>query len=169
MHGRPGGRRSGDAEIVWDYEVGLRIGDEVFDKTLGLGIGRLAEVGAELVMGGKSHVVGHRDNEVGDHGRLETSHAVGEHDLGDPAQDLETLGQEAQGRLTTFVVGKAHEAETAPGRDGTEYMQAGLGPQSMTSTSPGAQTPGRRPRWLSRRKSSFSSETRRRKLRAEPS
>jgi hypothetical protein len=38
----------------------------------------------------------------------------------------------------------------------------------IAPTSPGAHTPGRRPRWLPRRKRSFSSATRRRKFRAEP-
>jgi hypothetical protein len=53
---------------------------------------RLAEVRTEPVMGGKSHVVGHRDDEVGNHGCLETSHAIGEHDFRDTAEDLEALG-----------------------------------------------------------------------------
>ncbi len=42
-------------------------------------------------------------------------------------------------------------------------------PQSMTSTSPGAHTPGRRPRWWFERHRPLASATRRRRLRAEPS
>ena len=41
-------------------------------------------------------------------------------------------------------------------------------PQSMTSTSPGAHTPGRRPRWWPERQSRLALATRRLKLRAEP-
>ena len=41
-------------------------------------------------------------------------------------------------------------------------------PQSIASTSPGAHTAGRRPRWLSRRHVFFASATSRRKLRADP-
>ena len=44
-----------------------------------------------------------------------------------------------------------------------------ISPQSITSMSPGDHTPGRRPRWLLVRHFFFSSATRRRKLRAEPS
>ena len=42
-------------------------------------------------------------------------------------------------------------------------------PQSMTSTSPGAQVPGRRPRWWPALQSRLTLATRRRKLCAEPS
>ena len=42
-------------------------------------------------------------------------------------------------------------------------------PQSMTNMSPGAHTPGRRPRWWSARQARLALTTRRRKLRAEPS
>ena len=41
-------------------------------------------------------------------------------------------------------------------------------PESLTRYSPGAQTAGRRPRWPSRRHSTFAPATRRRKLRADP-
>jgi hypothetical protein len=44
-----------------------------------------------------------------------------------------------------------------------------ISPQSMTSMSPGAHTPGRRPRWLLWRQAFFASATRRLKFRAEPS
>jgi hypothetical protein len=43
-----------------------------------------------------------------------------------------------------------------------------ISPQSITSASPGDQTPGRRPRWFDWRHRFFSSATRRRKLRSDP-
>ncbi len=43
-----------------------------------------------------------------------------------------------------------------------------ISPQSNTTVSPGAQIPGRRPRWFFCRQATFASATRRRKLRADP-
>ena len=43
-----------------------------------------------------------------------------------------------------------------------------ISPQSKTNMSPGAHTPGRRPRWWSMRQAALDSATARRRLRADP-
>ena len=123
-----GGGRVRDVEIARpaagrDEEVGLGIPDEALHDALRLGVGGLAEVGPEAVVGGEGDVARCRDDDVGDDPALETAHPVGEHDRGHPAERLEALGEEAQGGRLGLVGGEADEAHPAPGEHGAEDVQ----------------------------------------------
>ena len=113
----------GDGECFGDHEVGLHVADQVLHQALGLGVGPLAEVGPEPVVGGEAHVGRGRDDQPGDRAALQAAHAVGQRGLRHAADALEALGQGLHGGLGPEVVGEVHEAIPAPADHGTEDEQ----------------------------------------------
>jgi hypothetical protein len=87
-------------------QVPLGVADQVLHDPLGLRVGGLAEVRPEPVVGGQPHVVRRRDDHIRDHAALQTRHPVGEHHLRHPAQLLETLREQREGRLRPLIGGE---------------------------------------------------------------
>ena len=163
-----GGSQVGDREFLGDHEVGLHVADQVFDQPFRFGVCSLAKIRVETVMGGKAHIGRRGDDESGDRAAFQASHPIGQRGLGHTADRLEALGQCAHGGLGSEVVGEVHEAEPAPSHHRAKDEQGADRPQSKTTMSPGAHTPGRLPRWFFDFHVSFTSATKRRKLRDEP-
>ena len=108
-------------------QVTLGIAHELLHDALRLGVGGLAEVGPEAVVGGEDDVVGGRHHDAGHDPALETAHAVGEQDAGHPAEELEALREQGQGGGLILSLGEADEAPAAPGQHGTEDLHPILG------------------------------------------
>ena len=114
------------AQVSGHHQIPLGIADEVLHDSLRFGVGTLAEVRAEAVVGGEAHIGRRRHHHVGDDGTLQAGHAVRQHHLGHAAEALQALGQEPKRRLGAFVAGEAYEAPAAPGRHGAEDVQPRL-------------------------------------------
>ena len=89
-----------------------------------------------------------RHDPVRDDAALQAAHPVREHDLRDPAELLEALREQ---RAASSRPSRLPANRTNRTRDHASTAQntcsAPMLPQSIASTSPGAQTAGRRPRW----------------------
>jgi len=109
-----------------DHKVGLGVSHEVLDDALALGIGRLAEVGPEAVVGGEREVPRRRHDDVGDDAALQAAHPVREYDRGHAAQGLEALGEQGEGRRLGLVGREPDEPDAAPGEDGAEDVEPAL-------------------------------------------
>jgi hypothetical protein len=107
-------------------EVGLGVADEVLDDALALGVRGLAEVGSEAVVGGEGDIALGGHDDVGHDAALQATHPVGQDDAGHPAEELETLGEQGEGRGLVLPLGEADEAPATPGEDGTEDLPGSL-------------------------------------------
>ncbi len=92
-----------------DDQVALGVADEVFDDALRFGVGGVAEVGTEPVVGGHPHVVRGRDHHVRHDCAFEAGHPVGQDLGGHPADRGEGLGDQRQGGGGAFVGGEGDE------------------------------------------------------------
>ena len=113
------------AESFGDHQIALGIADQVLHDPFRLRVRRLAEVRPEPVVRREPDVVRRRHHHVSDHAGLQAAHPVGEHDLRDPAERLETLRQHRQSGVGAFIVGEAHEPHPRPGQHRAEHMHAG--------------------------------------------
>ena len=113
-----------------DREVVLGVAAQMLDNALRLGIGTVAEIGVETVMGREPHVIRCRDNDISDHTAFETAHPVSQ-DLGrNPADRLKGLGNHRQRGRGLLISGKAHEPPPRIRQHRAEHHQArcGFGP-----------------------------------------
>ncbi len=86
----------------------------------------LAEVRPEPIVSREPHVLGRGHHNVGNHPRLQAAHPIGEHRLGNPAENLEALGQQRQGCPGLLVSGEPHEPEPRPRQYCAEHVQPAL-------------------------------------------
>ena len=115
-----------DERCLRDQQITLGVTDQVLHDPLRLWVPALAEVRPEPVAGGQPHVVRRRDDHVGDHAALQTRHPVGEHHLRHPAQLLEALREQREGRLRPLIGGEPYEPVAAPGQHRAEDVQPAL-------------------------------------------
>jgi hypothetical protein len=107
-------------------QVPLGVTDQMLHDPLRLRVPALAEVRPEPVVSGQPHVVRRRDDHVGDHAALQTCHPVGQHHLRHPAQLLQALREQREGRLRPLIGGEPHEPVAAPGQHRAEQVQPAL-------------------------------------------
>ena len=168
--GGVGGGEVGDGELGRDHEVGLHVADEVLDEALGLGVVALAEVGPEPVVGREPHVVRGGDHQPRDRRALQAPHAVGQHGGGDTAERFEARGERS--RRSCRPAGCQRSTRTASGSRRAP-RRTPTATRSRPSRSRACRPVTTRPAGgrggSTRRHLRFSSATRRRKLRSEPS
>jgi len=75
------------------------------------------------VVRGETHVLTRGHDPVRDYATFQAPHPVGEHHARDPAEGLEALREQRQGRVGALVVGEAHEPDPAPREHGAEHVQ----------------------------------------------